>query len=57
MQKFISFEGIGGMVYIDENGDRDIDIDLMDMEPTTGKFRVTGFSVILDCKLLQKAMK
>ena len=28
------------MVYVDENGDRDTDIDLLDMEPTTGKFRV-----------------
>ena len=32
--------GIGGMVYINENGDRDTDFTLLDMEPGTGNWRV-----------------
>ena len=32
--------GIGGMVYINENGDRDADFTLLDEEPVTGEWRV-----------------
>ncbi|XP_041356262.1 atrial natriuretic peptide receptor 1-like [Gigantopelta aegis] len=37
-----TFEGITGMVYIDENGDRDSDFSLLDMDPQTGKFEVVA---------------
>lgn len=33
--------GIGGMVYMNENGDRDTDFTLIDVEPTTGDWRVS----------------
>ena len=35
--------GIGGMVYVNEHGDRDTDFTLLDMEPVTGNWRVGCF--------------
>jgi len=32
--------GIGGPVFINENGDRDTDFTLLDMDPVSGDFRV-----------------
>ena len=36
----ISISGITGNVSIDENGDRNADYSLLDMDPETGKFEV-----------------
>ena len=33
-------------MYMNENGDRDTDFTLLDMEPSSGKWRVCCFSVI-----------
>lgn len=35
-----TFEGVTGNVTIDENGDRDADYSILDMNPDTGKFEV-----------------
>ncbi|XP_055883418.1 atrial natriuretic peptide receptor 1-like isoform X3 [Biomphalaria glabrata] len=37
-----TFTGITGNVSIDENGDRNADYSLLDMDPNTGKFRVVA---------------
>ena len=37
---FLSFAGITGTVSIDENGDRNADYSLLDLNPTTGNFEV-----------------
>ncbi|KAK3708696.1 hypothetical protein RRG08_010848 [Elysia crispata] len=37
-----TFEGITGKVSIDENGDRNADYSLLDMDPKTGKFQVVA---------------
>ncbi|XP_052788742.1 atrial natriuretic peptide receptor 1-like [Mya arenaria] len=34
-----TFPGIGGPVFVNENGDRDTDFTLLDLDPITGKFR------------------
>ena len=33
--------GIGGKVYVNLNGDRDADFSLLDLDPVTGKYRVS----------------
>ncbi|KAL5019723.1 hypothetical protein ScPMuIL_002615 [Solemya velum] len=38
-----TFEGAGGPVTIDENGDRDVDFSLMDMDPKTGAFKEIAY--------------
>ncbi|XP_060064288.1 atrial natriuretic peptide receptor 1-like [Ylistrum balloti] len=37
-----TFQGIGGTIAIDSNGDRDTDFSLLDMDTTTGNFTVVG---------------
>ena len=37
---FFSPPGIGGMVYMNENGDRDTDFTLIDVDPNKGDWRV-----------------
>lgn len=34
--------GITGMVRIDDNGDRDADYSLLDLDPVTGRFEVVS---------------
>ncbi|XP_055996627.1 atrial natriuretic peptide receptor 1-like [Ostrea edulis] len=37
-----TFHGVSGEIYINANGDREMDMILTDMEPETGKFQVVG---------------
>ncbi|XP_033760364.1 LOW QUALITY PROTEIN: atrial natriuretic peptide receptor 1-like [Pecten maximus] len=37
-----TFQGIGGTIAIDNNGDRDTDFSLLDMDTSTGDFKVVG---------------
>ncbi|XP_021340544.1 atrial natriuretic peptide receptor 1-like [Mizuhopecten yessoensis] len=37
-----TFQGIGGTIAIDHNGDRDTDFSLLDMDTSTGDFKVVG---------------
>ncbi|XP_069121985.1 atrial natriuretic peptide receptor 1-like [Argopecten irradians] len=37
-----TFQGIGGTIAIDTNGDRDTDFSLLDMDTSTGEFEVVG---------------
>ena len=37
----LSFLGIGGMFYINSNGDRDADFALTDLDPLTGDWKVS----------------
>ena len=36
------YSGIGGMVYVNSNGDKDADFSLLDLDPMTGKYRVSN---------------
>lgn len=36
------FTGITGLVRIDDNGDRDADYSLLDLDPVTGRFEVVS---------------
>lgn len=38
----LNFLGITGMVRIDDNGDRDADYSLLDLDPVTGRFEVVS---------------
>ena len=39
-KSLLFFSGIGGPVFINENGDRQTDFTLLDLDPNTGKFEV-----------------
>ena len=36
----LCISGIGGKLYVKEDGDRDTDCSLLDLDPATGKFHV-----------------
>lgn len=41
-QLILLFTGITGAVRIDDNGDRDADYSLLDLDPVTGRFEVVS---------------
>ena len=43
---YVCTEGISGNVSMDENGDRNADYSLLDMDPITGIFQVLTYSYI-----------
>lgn len=52
-----TFDGITGKVYINENGDRDADYSLLDMNPLTSRFEVcenVNLSPYMICKKKNK---
>jgi len=43
----MAIKGVTGNVTIDENGDRDADYSILDMNPDTGQFEVSMLSALI----------